>query len=460
MALKEFLRRQKPLTVSLVSFLLMLAVAITIGLAGGNHIVRYLQIQLMEHGMSHNQEVIEGVIPLLEQPLQDGVPPEKAVASFQRFIEHAEPFGVRLFLIDRTRDRVIADSSAGENLPYPVSSLLGTPARRLDGTPIPDLGQWLGEAWRVTRAGTVELLSLRKVDVGGMDWTVGVSSDLTELLGFMEELHLHLDTVLLITYGLIGLLGFLVLRWVGRRYESGLEEEVAERTRELERLHRTLLDQARLVAIGQTAAVLAHEMRNPLASMKLALSGVRRGAGLSARERERVELVLGEVDRLETLLSETLEYVQPVERDERPVALDELLDLVMELERPLLEQRRIQVQRRRCPACPALRLDSEKMRRALLNLVRNAREATPDGGTVRIALEQEKEGLRLRFHNPGPPLAPEVLARAFDFFFTTKAKGTGLGLGLVKRVVEEHGGRVVLRNEDAGVTVELYLPVE
>ena len=438
----------------------MLTIVVTIGLAGGNHIIRYLQVQLMEHGIMHNEDVIEGIRPLLEKALQDGKPVDRVVADFQSFIEHAEPFGVRLFLIDRRRGLVIADSSSAERLPFSVEALLGTPARELDGTPISDLGHWRGAAWRVTSAGTIELLSLRNIDTAGMQWTLGVSSDLSELLSFMDELHLHLDTVLLITYGLIGLLGFLVLRLIGGRYESSLEEQVILRTDELEAVHRKLLEQARLATIGQTASVLAHEMRNPLASMKLALSGVSRSQNLSERERQRVELVLGEVDRLETLLSETLEYVRPVEKDEQPVSLDELLDQVLELEQPLMQERGIRLQRSRCEQCPALHLDIHKMRQVLLNLVKNAREACPDGGLVEVELKRDAEGIVLGIRNQGEPLSGEVIAHAFDFFYTTKARGTGLGLGLVKRVVEEHGGTVALNSTDSGARVEIRLPAE
>ena len=460
MSIQDLIRHQKPLTVSLISFVAMLVIVTIIGLTGGNHIIQYLQVQLMNHGLGHNEEVLDGVAPMLLKGLQDGRPRDRILADFRSFVEHARPFGIRLFLIDRRDDQVMADSEAPERVPFPVDELLGTPARKPDGTPIADLGHWQGPAWRVTPSGSIELISLRNIDSDGVQWMLGVSSDLSELLSFMDALHLHLDTVLLITYGLIGLLGFGVLRWVGRRYESSLEEQVIQRTDELEAVHRKLLEQARLATIGQTASVLAHEMRNPLASMKLALSGIRRSANLEDRERQRLELVLGEVDRLESLLSETLEYVRPVRRDEEPMSLDPLLDRVLELEQPMLAEQGVEVRRKRCDSCPALRLDSRKMQQALLNLVRNAREATPSGGRVEIELREKQGGLQLWIHNQGKPLPPDVAAHAFDFFFTTKARGTGLGLGLVKRVVEEHGGSVELRNEGEGVTVEVRLPIE
>ncbi len=461
MSLKSLIRNQKPLTVSLVSFLLMLAVVVTIGLVGGRHIIDYLQEQLVEHGINHNQEVLAEMRPLLEHSFQDGVPAATITANFQEFIEHSEPFGIRLFLIDRTAGEVIADSSAREMLPYPVSRLVGGPVHQFDGSPIPDLGDWSGTGWRSSGSGTTELLSMQPLTMperSAQQWSLGVSSDLSDLLALMDELHLHLDLVLLITYGLIGLLGFLVLRWVGRRYESGLEQQVEARTRELKQAHERLLDQARLATIGQTASVLAHEMRNPLASIKLALSAVRRSEGFSSRERQRLDLVVGEVDRLEGMLGQTLEYVHPVVRDEQPVALDALLDKVLALEEALLAEKNLRLIRSKCPRCPALRLDSEKMQQVFLNLLKNAREASPEGGEINVSLEAVDGKLVFTVSNQGKALEQEVQDHVFDFFFTTKARGTGLGLGLVKRVVEEHGGSVELGCESGIIVARIFLP--
>jgi signal transduction histidine kinase len=107
------------------------------------------------------------------------------------------------------------------------------------------------------------------------------------------------------------------MRSIGRTYERRPESRVRDRTQALEAAHEEMLSKARLATIGQTASVLTHEMRNPLASIKLALSGLRGSHNLEDRERRRVDLVLGEVDRLDGLLSETLGYVQPVKRPAR-----------------------------------------------------------------------------------------------------------------------------------------------
>ena len=105
----------------------------------------------------------------------------------------------------------------------------------------------------------------------------------------------------------------------------------------MEKAHKSVLQKTRLATIGQTASVLTHEMRNPLASIKLALSGLKNTEDLQQRDYRRVELVIGEVDRLDLLLSESLDYVRPVKISPEPIDLDELINRVIIQETPLLE---------------------------------------------------------------------------------------------------------------------------
>jgi signal transduction histidine kinase len=276
---------------------------------------------------------------------------------------------------------------------------------------------------------------------------------------FLGDLHWHLDGVMLLTYVLIALLGYFSMRAIGRAYERRLETQVRERSLALEAAHEEVLRKARLATIGQTASVLTHEMRNPLASIKLALSGLKGVDTIPERERRRVGLVLGEVDRLDALLSETLDYVRPIKLSTKPVVLDRLLMQVIHRQRPLLDERRLRLDWEPCTGCAAIRLDEDKMYQVLLNLLKNAIEASPSGGEIGIRQFRDGAQMALEITNGGEPLDPQTLERAFEPFYTTKPTGSGLGLGLVRRVVEEHGGDVALTSDAvSGTRVTLRLP--
>jgi signal transduction histidine kinase len=304
------------------------------------------------------------------------------------------------------------------------------------------------------------LLWLQAVSTPEYDrWLLGIAKDQKTLMDFMGDLRLHLDAVMLLTYVLITLMGYYAMRSIGRTYERRLESQVRKRTQELEAVHEAMLSKTRLATIGHTASVLTHEMRNPLASIKLALSGLNGSNTLQSRERRRVKLVLGEVDRLDTLLSETLDYVRPVKVAVEPVDMERLLNRVLSEQEPLMAEKGIRIRREICAECASIRLDEAKMHQVLLNLLKNAVEASPEGGEIRVRLWRDGEELVLRITNGGEPIAPQSLERAFEPFYTTKPKGSGLGLGLVKRVIEEHGGRVELASDaSVGTRVTLTLP--
>ena len=126
----------------------------------------------------------------------------------------------------------------------------------------------------------------------------------------------------------------------------------------------------------------------------------------------------------------------------------------------MLARHEVRIRRERCRDCRALRLDAEKMHQALLNLLKNALDATPRGGEIGFRLSCDGAEAVLTITNGGEPLSEETLASAFEPFFTTKPDGSGLGLGLVKRVVEAHGGTVALTSERlSGTCATVRLPM-
>ena len=436
-----------PGKVTVASVLVMGLIVIGVGLSSMRYVIDYLYKGMVEHGLTHNHEVAERLEPLLAPRLALDDDPNAHL--FRRVVQLYGAFGYRIFVVENGT-RLIADSHSKQALPRPLrDSWLAELLRGDEDRPLLRLEPGSFEV-RTPQGGTL-LVSLHPMQVErypNRRFLLGVVSDLDPLIGFVDDLHRNLDWILLATFLVIGLIGVLGMRAVGRIYERRLEETLAERTRELEAAHQRMVEQTRLATIGKTAAVLAHEMRNPLSSIKLALSGLTPEDGLSERAERRIRLVVGEVDRLEALLNQTLDYARPLQVSKKPVDIDELVARVVEAQQPLLERRGLVVDHRRCKGCPGVCLDEAKFHQVLLNVLKNAIEASPDGGVITIATGPGADGrLRIEVGNAGRVPDEEVLEKAFEPFFTTKPRGAGLGLGLVKRIVEEHGGSVALERE-------------
>ncbi len=430
-----------------------------VGLTGTAHVLGYLQERLLSHGIHHNRDIAENLLPYLHPVLgSTGTPSRDAL---QGTLERFGSLGYRLFVVDRERRLLVADSHAMSPLPTPIdASWLADASSGTEGQEPLRLDQ--GPAVKVSESGLTTLIWLQQAGAGTSSehpWLLGVASDQNTLVQFLGDLHWHLDLVLLTTFVLIALLGHMALRGIGRMYERDLEAQVRQRTRELELAHEAVVRNTRLATIGQTASMLAHEIRNPLASIKLALGGLKDYGAIPERERRRVALVSGEVDRLDALLSETLDYVRPLQLSMEQVDVELLIEHVISQQRPLLRKKAITVDRIKCNHCPALRLDRAKMHQVLLNLLKNAVEASPPGSQIRVHHYRDGTMAVVEVTNPGDPIPPEILERAFEPFSTTKPRGSGLGLVLVKRVVEEHGGQVnMTSNADEGIRVTLRLP--
>lgn len=245
------------------------------------------------------------------------------------------------------------------------------------------------------------------------------------------------------------------------------------RTREREENRRRFLEleeerrrSERLAAAGALAAGLAHEVRNPLNAISLAAQRLARLEGGGEEGRELAGRVRAEVRRLEATLKDFLDLGRPAGGER------ELHDLA-DLARDVLALLELEAAERRVRLVPRLeptpaRVDRESLRRALVNLVRNALQASPPGGEVEVTVGTQRSArtsgrlwVRLAVGDRGPGVAPGFAERAFDAFVTTKASGTGLGLALVRRVAEEHGGRASLHNRPGGgAEALLELPLE
>lgn len=245
------------------------------------------------------------------------------------------------------------------------------------------------------------------------------------------------------------------------RFNQMLEAEVVRRTEELQVTQAKLMEQERLAAIGEIAAGIVHEIRNPFTTVKMGLNFFRR-LDLSASAKERLSLAMDEAERLERLLKEILLYAKPQTLQLEKIDMNEL---ITEILRPLQEmpeavERKIEFY----PAMSAVKVegDKDKLKQVLINLVRNACEAVGKGDIVKLRLDGNANlnQVCVDVQNGGEPIPTEILSKLIQPFFSTKTSGTGLGLAIVKRIVEAHSGHLLIKsNPSEGTTVSVQLPV-
>ncbi|HWR97273.1 MAG TPA: ATP-binding protein [Candidatus Methanoperedens sp.] len=257
---------------------------------------------------------------------------------------------------------------------------------------------------------------------------------------------------------------------VDRRDEIGALAQsfnaMVGRLREERDLRERLRKAEHLAGIGQFSQSIAHEIRNPLNFISLSIDHLREAhapaaAAAAAEFVALCENMKKEIQRVSRFAQSFLEFGRPLELNRRPVAIGPLIDGVLSLVTAKAEHERVVIVRE-LAALPELELeiDPDFIRTCLYNLVLNAFQAMPGGGTLTIGTREERGQLALVVADTGTGIPKEKLAKVFDPFFTTKTEGLGLGLALIKRVIEEHGGRVGIESEEGrGSAVTLYLPL-
>jgi two-component system, LuxR family, sensor kinase FixL len=230
---------------------------------------------------------------------------------------------------------------------------------------------------------------------------------------------------------------------------------------ERERLQREVEQRERLAAVGQTAAMLAHEIGNPLNSMhmlaQLLQRRLARAQGIDPSFAANLELILAENRRLNQLLLDFRSLARRREPERRPVDLPALLDRVLELQAPLLDAQGIHVRREVAAALPVVEADDAKLVQVLVNLVKNAVEAMLPGGTLTVRAAANERDVTVEIEDTGGGIPDDI--DVFEPFRSTKAAGTGLGLAIAREIVQAHGGSLDYRTaRGAGTTFCVVLP--
>jgi signal transduction histidine kinase len=231
----------------------------------------------------------------------------------------------------------------------------------------------------------------------------------------------------------------------------------------LDRQQKELRSAERLAAVGRISAQITHEIRNPLNAIGLNAELLAEElARLSPPPREALQLVAAisrETDRLEGVAEEYLKFARLPRATPVPLDLDELVGSVLDFVAPELSAAGVALVRELAGDLTRIDGDEAQLRAVVHNLVRNSREAMRGGGTLTVRTRQAEGGVELEVADTGGGMPPEVLARIFEPFYTTKERGTGLGLAYARRVVAEHGGSIQCDSEpQRGTTFTLRLP--
>jgi two-component system, NtrC family, sensor histidine kinase HydH len=243
--------------------------------------------------------------------------------------------------------------------------------------------------------------------------------------------------------------------------------ELARTTRQLSEVYEQLrhnFDQMkraeRLYAVGQLAAGLAHEIRNPLASIAGATGILQRNAHLEDPHRKVLAVIDKECQRLTRLLSNFLDFARPRPPKLQNVEIEAVLQSVVDLATHAAGTKTIALRKEVAPDLPSITCDPEMLKQLLLNLVINAIQATAEGGAVTLHAALQNGKMRLGVTDSGCGIPPENRDKIFDPFFTTKESGTGLGLSVAHQIVEQHGGVLTAEaNPDNGMTFTAILPL-
>ncbi|MGK7875930.1 MAG: PAS domain S-box protein [Xenococcaceae cyanobacterium] len=245
-----------------------------------------------------------------------------------------------------------------------------------------------------------------------------------------------------------------LFEFAGRQLVLALVRDVTERKQAEKALER-------LAEIGELAAMIVHEVRNPLTTVLMGLNSFKR-LDLPERAQVRLELALEESERLQRLLNEILLYAKPQTLQSTELELNEFITALLASmgSMPVVADRRVQFVPSPTPA--RVLADRDKLKQVFINLVSNACEAVSPGEVITCQVEQKINDRRvnIRIHNEGEPIPADVIPKLTKPFYTTKASGNGLGLAITKRIVEVHRGELIIESEAvAGTTVTVSLPL-
>lgn len=234
---------------------------------------------------------------------------------------------------------------------------------------------------------------------------------------------------------------------------------MAESLKEKKRLEEELMRSERLVALGRLVTGVAHELRNPLGIVKATVQVMEGEFKTVEGLKEYSKVIKEQIDRGNKVIQELLDFGRPSKPIVSPTDINVLIESVLTFTYPILKQNKIQLKRDLTAKLPPTEIDSDKIKQVFVNLILNAIQAMPDGGTLRISTIQKDCCTQISFSDTGKGINNTDLGRIFDPFYTTKNDGSGLGLSISHQIIHMHGGKIwVSDTSTGGSTFTVSLP--
>lgn len=229
---------------------------------------------------------------------------------------------------------------------------------------------------------------------------------------------------------------------------------------EIQELKREIERNQRMASLGRLAAGIAHEIRNPLSSVKGFATYFKERYRNTPEDQKTAEIMIQEVDRLNRVIGQLLDFARPMAIQKKPTAIQSIIRHALKMIEGQAQGKNIKITTSFSPDIENVNIDPDRIKQVFLNLYLNAIEAMENGGTLSVNLSQEGDPKRIKIEisDTGAGIKKEDLVHIFDPYFTTKQSGTGLGLAIVHKIIESHGGEVKVESElGKGTTVTIFL---
>jgi len=260
----------------------------------------------------------------------------------------------------------------------------------------------------------------------------------------------------IITSAIVMIALFLVLLLIVKNGEAIIERRALERMRLKEQLNRA----EHLSALGEMVAAVSHEIRNPLGIILSSTELMQKKLEADDQANTITGIIMEEAGRLNTIITDFLNFARPRTPNLSACRVDHILDKNITFLEPQIQSGGYTIERQFAETLPEVHADADMLYQAFLNILINAMQAMSDGGCIKVIVDSLDNMLKVSITDTGPSISDDIMDKIWDPFFTTKDKGTGLGLGIVKNIVKTHSGRIAIENlPDGGTRVAIDLPV-